>query len=240
MSIGKPPEQTFWKVVAADIIAFDQHKNAMLNDLIKAYESGRNANAFDANKAWVDLTRVAKFYFSDRAMRQEAIIPAERVKRLNAFAKALRSARGTIGNDIDGDLLRGWIAAVGLTVDSLVVDAGVALQRETDELNKALANLVILETAARRATSTVRTQRGRPKGDSVLPPIYISELARVFLESTGLKYDASDGLFAQFVRSFLAAIRPSADKSDGYVVESIKYARKLARRNPSGSALSFL
>jgi hypothetical protein len=50
MSIGKPPNQTFWKVVAADIIAFDQHKNAMLNDLIKAYESGRNANAFDAIK----------------------------------------------------------------------------------------------------------------------------------------------------------------------------------------------
>jgi hypothetical protein len=238
MSI-KPSEQTFWKVVAADIIAFDQHKNAMLDDLIKAYESGCNPSAFDANKAWVDLTRVAKFYFSDRAMRQEAIIPAERVKRLNAFAKALRSARGTIGNDLDGDLLRGWIAAVGLTIDSLVVD-GVALQRETDELNRALTNLVILETAARRATSTVRTQRGRPKGNSVLPPIYINELARVFLESTGLKYDASDGLFAQFVRSFLAAIRPSADESDGYVVESIKYARKLARKNPSGSALSFL
>jgi hypothetical protein len=173
MSIGEPPKQTFWKVLAAAIVAFDQHKNAMLDDLIKAYESGCNPNAFNADKAWGDLTRVAKFYFSDKAMRQEAIIPAERVKRLNAFANALVSARGTIGNDIGGDLLKGWIAAVGLTVDSLAVDAGVALQRETDELNKALANLVILETAARRAASAVRTERGRPKGDSVLPPIYI-------------------------------------------------------------------
>jgi hypothetical protein len=107
-------------------------------------------------------------------------------------------------------------------------------------LNKALANLVILETAARRAASAVRTERGRPKGDSVLPPEYINELARVFLNSTGLKYDASDRLFAQFVRSFLVAIGRASDRSDEYAVDSIKYARRLKRKNASGSALSFL
>jgi hypothetical protein len=237
MSISKAPEQTFWKVVEADIIAFDKHKNSMLDDLIKAYESGRNPS-FDANKAWAELTRVAKFYFSDTAMRQEAITPAERVKRLNAFAKALGSARGTIGNDIDGDLLRGWIGAVGLTVDSLVLDGG-ALQRETDELRKALKNLSILQTAARRAASTVRTQRGRPKGDAVLAPEYINALMEVYRNNTGLEPDPGDGLFAQFIRSFLAAVRPTADKSDNYVLESIKYARKLARKNRSGSAYGF-
>ena len=235
MSTGKRPEQTFWKVLAADIVAFDQHKKTMLDDLVKAYKSRRNPNAFDANKAWGDLTRVAKFYFSDRAMRQEAITPGERVKRLNAFAEALGSARGLIGeDDIEGDLFRGWIAALGLTVKS-VLAVGGALQRQ-NELKKALRNLGILENAARSAARNVRIKRGRPKGDAVLPSDCINGLMQIYQNNTGLTPDSGDGLFAQFVRSFLAATGQSAGKSDRYVVESIKYARKLKRKSLGGSA----
>jgi hypothetical protein len=184
VSTGKRPEQTFWKVLAADSVAFDQHKKTMLDDLVKAYKSRRNPNAFDANKAWGDLTRVAKFYFSDRAMRQEAITPGERIKQLNAFAEALGSARDIIGDDddIDGDLFRGWIAALGLTVKS-VLAVGGALHRQ-NELKKKLRNLGILENAARSAARNVRIKRGRPKGDAVLPADCINALMQVYQNNT--------------------------------------------------------
>jgi hypothetical protein len=59
---------------------------------------------------------------------------------------------------------------------------------------------------------------------------------QVYQNNTGLTPDSGDGLFAQFVRSFLAATGQSARKSDRYVVESIKYARKLKRKSLGGSA----
>jgi hypothetical protein len=112
--------------------------------------------------------------------------------------------------------------------------------RFADEIKKLLANISIFESAARKAAKDVRAGRGRPRGDSVLPPEYINELARVFRKSTGLKYDASEGLFAQFVRSFLVATGRASERSSEYAVDSIKYARRLKRKNASGSALSFI
>ena len=56
MSTGKRPEQTFWKVLAADIVAFDQHKKTMLDDL-----APKNPKAAAADpKTYVDMSLIAE------------------------------------------------------------------------------------------------------------------------------------------------------------------------------------
>jgi hypothetical protein len=240
------------KKVRAALARFDQHK-AVLAILREAYKRGPKSKPFDAKNAWWHLSFLAAAYFcrgtaegdalgtrQSGSIGTEKLSAADRKKRLRELGKALSRARAltdkAMQDDFYFDLFSAWWEANGrcdIAPEITPVQIGC-------QFDKVVAGLSALETAACRAANNVHT-RGRPSGAGVLPPSYIFELARIYLQSTGLKPDDC-GPFVHLVREFLASIgQPKKATGDNvspyYAEETIKYARKRARENPGVFAL---
>jgi hypothetical protein len=251
MKVDRPRRKnTLWdiefeeRVPDARLAAFDRHKAALLAHLRNVHKRGLKSEPFDADKSWRDLTRLVQFYFWWTKMKQETMPAADRVERLRELEKALGRARGmadkAMQDDVGLDLFGAWFAGTNIPLASVVLDDGGSsvLTRIADEIKNVVASLATLETAAHRAAHDVRTERGRPKGTSVLPSDYIIALADLYRRSTGLKPGAGDGPFARFVGAFLTAIGRRDDILDASINDAIKDARTHSRQNPKGRGLS--
>jgi hypothetical protein len=221
-------------LVAADLAAFEWHKKALLENLRKVCERGHKFKPFDADKSWDQITLLAKSFFGRAKIKQmtATILPARRVERLRDIAKALGRARSMVNkamqDDVGHDLFDAWndisaASGIGFNGGGRTVPFFLA-----DEFEEVVAGLTTLEKAACNAADRWRTKSGPRKGTGRLPPTYIKKLEGVYRNSTG-REPGGGGPFAQFVREFLDAIGQGDDKSGGYVVEAIKYARKRAR-----------
>lgn len=223
------------QVPDAKLVAFNQHKETLLAVLREAHGRGCKSEPFDAGQSWRVLSHLAQLYFWDAKIRQKAAPTAVRVKRLRDLAKTLSNARRMIDKanqgDIGHDLFRSCFAITNKSTalardDNGSFDPGLL----TDTIKTVVEGLVTLETAANRAGDDVRA-RGRPLGTTVLPSHYIIALGDLYHRSTGLKPNTGEP-FARLVREFLTAIGQGGNTSVDYVVETIKYARKQARKNP--------
>jgi hypothetical protein len=232
---------------------FDKHKKTLLDMLRNEHKRGPKSEPFDGDKTWRSLTGLARFYLFRGRAKQETMPAADRIKRLRVVAKVLERAKDMTSEAMQSgnDLYSAWCEANAYfrhdTDDLKPPLTPVRIKefdpvRTKDEFDKVFAGLASLETAARKATNDVRTKRGRPKGDAVLPLDFIWGLGTLYRDSTGSIPGAGEP-FVQFVHEFLAAIgRPKKctgdDTSPDYVVEAIKYARKQARKNPGRLAPS--
>jgi len=235
MSVGEPtPRNPIWHIEfeAAEVIQrrrdatlapFKQHKATLIAQLRKANACGPRSKSFEAEKPWRRLTELADWYFWQQ--NHKPMSPSDRVKRLRRLARVLDQARGmlydAIRDPVGHDLLKALFEEANEPPASVVNGDSSVLTRITDEMENAVASLVRLETAARRAAEMVQTAPGRPKGTSVLPPDYIIALAGVYRESTGLQPGKGDGPFARFVYKFLTALGQKYVVYDS-VVASIK------------------
>lgn len=215
--------------IAARLDTFNRHKQTLLDNLKS--RSRLKSSTFDADRFWEALTDLAKLYFWRDQMKQDAIPPAERTKRLRQLETALRRARGLIDramkDDIGTDLFKACFAgtkmplAAAATMDE---EGSSFLISITNEVKKAAAGLATLETAARAAAlaANTPTKVGRPP---VLPRDCIHGLARVYRSSTGSRPGRGNGPFARFVFKFLTAVdRPGNEFDYDSVVGAIKNA----------------
>lgn len=168
------------------MIAFEQHKVALLSSLRETFERKSRSKSFDEIKPSRDLTVLAKWYFEDKK-KQKTMPAADRAKRLRQLAAALGSAHDLADKALrDGfvyDLANEWIAETNMPF-ALAVRTGIGIRRITS-IKNAVASLAVLERLARRATNNVFKKRGPRKGTSILPTGYIHGLAFVFKVSTG-------------------------------------------------------
>ena len=211
-----------WDLVASDLAKFDP--NDLLDILISVRERGLGPAAFDAEASRRELTRLADWYFWRR--KQETIPNAARAKLFAQLA--------TNNDEVSHGLFKVLYEVAngpfkGAPIKSIETSP-VTLTR--NELNEAMAGLLTLETAARRAATNVRRRGGRPKGTAALPPECIVHLAMLFRSSTGTRPGAGEGPFARFVSAFLNAVGRAI--ADSAVIDAIKDARAQSLQQPSG------
>jgi hypothetical protein len=84
--------QSIEAAIDAGVAAFKTHQENILAVLRNAYERGRKSESFDADRAWRYLTTVAFIYFWRKKLKQEAVLAADRSKRLGKIAKVLGEA----------------------------------------------------------------------------------------------------------------------------------------------------
>jgi hypothetical protein len=243
VSSDKPRRtKTIWdvefdkQVPDADLVAFNQHKNALLAILRNEHARGPKSKSFDADESWRGLNHLAQLYFWSKKIKLEARPASDHVERLRDLAKALGRTRSMVDramqDDVGRDLFR--FANTNKSPAAAVRDDNGSFDvvHLAETIKNVVAGLGTLEAAAKRAARNMRT-RGRPEGTSVLPRGHIIALANVYRKSTGLKPAMGAGPFAQLVEEFLTALGRGDDISEDYVVEAIKYARKQERKNPS-------
>jgi hypothetical protein len=228
-------KKTIQEMLASDLAEFDPHRSDLLAILITVRKRGLGPADFDEEQLWRDLARLAEWYFLRERKEQETIPNAVRAKLLGQLAKALGRACPVFKEDgVVDDLVRSiYEAANGpLTPGAIPKIEPSAVSHSLDVVDKSIAGLLILETAARRAAANVRRQDGRPKGTSVLPPEYLVRLAMLFRSSTGTRPGAGEGPFARFVSAFLNAVGRTI--ADSTVIDAIKNARAQSLQQPSG------
>ena len=173
------------------MIAFDQHKDALLTNLREAFERRPQSKPFDTIKPSRDLTVLAKWYFEDKR-KKKTMLGAERAKRLGQLAAALGTAHDIADKALrDGfasDLAIEWIAETNMPL-ALAIRMGIGNRRLTS-IKNAVGSLAVLERLARRAANNVFKKRGPVKGSSVLSAGYIHDLAFVFKVSTGRRRES--------------------------------------------------
>jgi len=173
MKVGKPRHRnTLWDVrvvtrkehyapIAGQLAPFDQHKNALLTHLHKAYKRGPKSEPFDAEKAWRHLTLLAEAYFWRPIRGRETLLPARRVGRLRDLATALSRAHSlatkAMQDDVGDDLFRAWVIGANIPLN-----CGDGLVRVVNEIEDVVASLATLEAAAARAARDVPTKAGAP------------------------------------------------------------------------------
>jgi hypothetical protein len=180
------------------------------------------------------LTRVALWYFQRQKI--EMVLPARRRERLRDLKKVLGRARvlahNAMQDDVGGDLFWGWCAEANISGSSVHVldkDGSSVFTRTIAQIEEAVAGFAMLEAAAIRADRGP-IKAGAPRGTGILTLEDISALARVYQRSTGQKPIMGAGAFADFLEKFLIAVGREDDTKQGYVVETLKYARKQARK----------
>jgi hypothetical protein len=230
--------------IEADLAAFDQHKNDLLNILRDVHERGPKSEPFDADKSWLNLTTLASVYVWRKAAKQQMkheIIPAvDRKARLHELTKALGRARRLVNramrDAVGDDLYSAWWDKEDPPPTRVVVhneDGSLSLvdNDEDDDFKEAVAGLAALETAALRAADDVPTRGGRP---AILPREEIEALAAVYRNRTGSKPGSGDGPFARLVFGFLIALGRD-DIADESVIDAIKDTRARVRMRPAAS-----
>ncbi len=235
MSVGSPTSKHVTEApFAAELSAFSQHKQTLLDHLRSAHRLGMS-KPFDADESWSALTRAATWYFKRPMIKRQTVLPARRVERLCDLAKALESARKlahkAIQDGIASDLFRGWCAEANISSFALDPSRPHSLTRTTADLNRAVESLASLHAAASRAARDISPKAGPPGGNGILAPLDIAVLAGVYERSTGQKPISGPGAFARLVEEFLTAVGQSDRTSADYVVEALKYRRKQVRKH---------
>jgi hypothetical protein len=222
------------RVKDAKLNAFDQHKEELLDTLRNAYKRGPKSEPFDANKAWVHLSSLARYYFHRDWSKHGATRPADRRAQLETLAKTLRQARdaidGAMQSDIANDLISAWWDTDPSTARALF-GANGQLSNFVDLhiFKKTGALLAALEAVALRATDAVPKRQGRPRGTANLPLDFIGTLAFIYRQSTHLKPGAGGGPFSRLVLTFLAAIGRRYEPES--VIDDIKATRTSAQNS---------
>jgi hypothetical protein len=199
--------------IAEECVAFAEHQTTLLDKLRNGYERGTKSKPFEAVNSWLELTRLAKLYFSGRRTAQEVMSNADCAKRLRELARALRHARNLVDrameDDVGADLFRGWLDSQNIK-DALINWDGngklpSSLASAPDGIKAAVEGLAALDAAVRKAVATTDklSQTGRPV---LLPRDLIQGLARVYRSSTGTIPGRGDGPFADFAHEFMTAV----------------------------------
>jgi hypothetical protein len=221
--------QSIEAAIDAGVAAFKTHQENILAVLRNAYERGRKSESFDADRAWRYLTTVAFIYFWRKRLKQEAVLAADRSKRLGKIAKVLDEACRLFDeakqDELINDLYSAWCDQN--VRDDIVQEGPLVLVRFEDEFFEVVAALSTLKAAACKARDEVIPREGRPAG-SILSMEIVDALANKYQESTGLKLDKlTDKHFVEFVGAFATAIG-QGHKVDP--LEVVKYALKLKRK----------
>jgi hypothetical protein len=224
--------QSIKAAIDAGVVAFETHEENILAVLRNAYECGAKSEPFDANRTWRHLTSLAFVHFWRKKLKQEAVLAADRSKRLRRIAKVLGEACRLFDeakqDELINDLYSAWCDQ-NVKPDT-VPDGPLEIVRFSDEFDKVVATLSTLKAAACKAREEVILRDGRPTG-SILAPDIIAALADQFEEFTGLKLDKlTDKQFVEFAGTFLQAIGEARKVSKDYALEAIKYACKLKRK----------
>ena len=242
MSVDTPQRtNTIWdikfdkQISDAKLIAFDQHKKALLDHLRKK-RIGKS-QPFDVDQSWRVLRHLAELYFWEAKIKPQKRPDSDHAERLRDLAKALGRARRKTEKAMQGDVGRDLFGACfarpnkpRTSVFSLnwvpPDDDGESFDWGdlADTIKTVLAGLATLETAAHTAADDMCTV-GRPKGTSVLPVGYIRALADLYRKSTGHQPRAGGGPFTKFVRAFLNAVGRSSIAAVT-VIDAIKNARR--------------
>jgi hypothetical protein len=236
--VPDPKTEAVKEAIEVGLTAFDRHKEALLTILRNDYEHGPQAEPFDADRSWHDLTFLARAYFWKATVKREVMPAAELVARLRELEKAFGNARAladkAMQDDVGSALCSSWwegtseyAEAEGRFVDLLYIKR---------EFEKVVTSLAALETAAIRAAGDVPKRPGRPKGNAILPWDFIEALAAQYRDTTGSKPGAGDGPFAKFVMKFLSALGRNIEYES--VIDAIKDARTRSLQSPSGWAPS--
>ncbi len=218
--------------IEARLTAFDRHEETFL-DLLRKVQRSPKTKPFDSNGAWRSLRFLAFVYLQREweVSQQQAMMPAgDRAKLLRQLGNALRDARCKADEamkTVRGHWFVEWAEANG-NPDFL----DPIIDRFSEEFDKRVAGLAVLETAAFRAAETVRRKRGRPPGTTALPHDFILNLEKAYRNITKKKAGAGSGPFFRSVIEFLTAL--GRECSDETVNEAIKAARKREGR-PMGT-----
>jgi hypothetical protein len=212
---------------AAELAAFDRHKNDLLAILKKVHKGNSASTPFDANAAWLPLRHAAVFHFDrikEQASRQQPMLPAQRVERLKDLAKALNRAHKigckALKGEVRRDLWAGWWLETNPRPPARLCGF--------EPIKEALAAVSKLEAAAQRGARGIGTRRGARPGTGILSENDVVDLIRVFRIGTGQNPILGSGSFADFVSKFLIAVgRP---QEANYVVEHFHYLRKRVRK----------
>jgi hypothetical protein len=213
----------------AELASFEGHKTALLDILRKAHDGGPKSKPFEEQPAWRELIIAAAWYFRRPAIKQTTLLPARRFERLDDLTKALSRARSIVRkamqDDVGIDLFRGWWTETKRNISPV---SEQDIDAVADEITEAVAKLVALEAAARRAAGNLTKNVGPQSGTGILSMHDIIALKGLYRRSTGR--EPRRGPFVQLVEEFLVAVgRSDATKQD-YVVEALKYADKQVRK----------
>lgn len=220
-------------------IAFEKHKQTLLNSLQQAWATGPKSKPFNKKQTWQELLRLARFY-SWRVCSDDIPV-TERSKQLRdlggALVKAHCIASAALRSDVGSDLFKAWVSekSAGIpTIGPRSVESP-DIMKCAEEIKAAVAALATLKAAADKAAQTLQRKPGRPPG-SILPLDYVIALAALYRKSTHLPPRASSGPFVSVLSLFATAIRASL--GDETLVDLVKRARKFARTNFSGQLTS--
>jgi hypothetical protein len=235
--LSEEPAPAVKKAVEAQLAAFDQDKDTLLDHLRKC-KRGSESQHFDADKWWRRLVRLAQVYFLQQIMTP----PSERVARLRNLAEVLGRARvlakKAAQDDLGCDDLLSALFKGTRPRDSggrIVRDEGGSLRvvyfAEVG-LKQMVASLDLYRAAVLRAADDVPAMGpGKP---AILPRNYIHALANVYRASTGVEPGSGRGPFLRFAMKFLAALDHSYktrdengdERVDDSLIEAIKAARR--------------
>ena len=232
---------------AAELDAFEKHKDILIASLRKVHGGGSNSKPLDEEETWRALVRAAVWVFKRQKEKHEVVRSARRVERLADLEKALdrthKLIKRAMKDAVGFDLLRGWCAEVGLShADVQAVDS-IEQFPFFEAMKQLIDGLATLKAAADRAAFGVHRKPGPLIGTGLLSIEDLSALCRVYQRSTGQYAILGPGYFAEFVEEFLNALNLSDKTTKDYVIELFKSARKQLRKrtaypHSSGSANS--
>ncbi len=225
------------KAVEARLAEFEKHKKTLLSHLSK--NRRLQFMAFDEEKWWLRLTRLAQVYF----LRQATPPAAKREADLRKLAEVLdhacrlaeRIRQDNVGSEWISQLFDGILPREprGEIVPDEDGSLRVVYFREPD-FKEIVANLKDYQAAVLRVANDVPTRLPGPSPS--LPESYIRALRDAYQESTRRSAGRGVGPFLRFVMQFRAALDPSyktTDESgDERVDESLLDAIKHALRKP--------
>jgi hypothetical protein len=205
--------------------AFERHMAVLLAMLEEV--RGRTAKPLGPDSRSILQLCAFSYYMEARPAR---VPTADLIKPLLKLRKALREARSTLDDIIEGShflylkLFSAWCEEQ--------IDPDLQDEIIENQLNAAFhklaadvdAGLAALETAAFRAAGNLGKRPGRPSDTGILPLRFIIELEAAYRHITGKPGGAGPGPFARFVRKFLEALGRTITKES--VIEAIKAAKK--------------
>jgi hypothetical protein len=220
--------EPFNKEINSKLIRFGGHKKRLLSILAGDRPKTTTLNEDDL---WSRIETTAYKYLAMQIMRLRVSRTA-RVSRYDAISKIAKRAATKIRKerwpDIAAHPIKEWLVGAKDLSEATDEFRGfllleLAITGHFDNLEKDLAEL---EVKANEAANLVRRSRGRPKETSVLPAIYVYELADDYQVGTGHPPKSGDGPFADFVCEFLEAVggNKGVKEDKEYVIDVIKKA----------------
>ena len=233
--------------IAAQLTAFEGHREELLDWLRDVYERRPQSKPFDENDSWQKVRFMAYAYLRRKAeiSQKQSMMPTrDRVKLLRQLGRALHDARRKADEAMKTVCGHWFVEWAEMNGNPDFTDP--IISRFEEEFEKRVTGLVGLETAAFRAAETARNRDGRRPGTGVLPHDFIIPLASVYRDITKGNPGAGDGPFAWFVMKFLTALGRSYDNEDKgnikigalryeSVIDAIKDARARSLQQVTGN-----